>query len=91
MSKNVPASGTNVRFAPLVVRLFVVQPFDQSCWIGVGPLGAAFANGVMVARLRAINAARIKYVIGVLHLFSPARCPALALNMDALYLLNPSE
>jgi hypothetical protein len=50
---------------------------------GVGPLGAAFASGVMVATLRATNAARIKYVIGVLHLFSRARCPALVANMDA--------
>ncbi len=55
------------------VRLFIVQPFDQSCWTEVGTLGAAFANGVMVARLRAINAARIKYVIGVLHLFLVGR------------------
>ena len=79
-----PCPVPSVRFAALLVmRLFVVQPFDQSCWIGVGPLGAAFANGVMVARLRAINAARIKYVIGILHLFSRARCPALPTNMDA--------
>ena len=46
----------------------------------MGPLGAAFAKGVMVARLRAINAARIKYVIGILHLFGRARCPALPTN-----------
>jgi hypothetical protein len=47
---------------PLVVlvRLFVVQPFDQSYWIGAGPLGRHSANGVTVARLRAINAARIQ-------------------------------
>ena len=42
------------------VRVLFVQPFDQSCWTGVGALGAALATGVMVARLRAINAARIK-------------------------------
>jgi hypothetical protein len=50
------------------VRLFFIQPFDPSCWTGVGALGAAFATGVMVARLRTINAARIKYVIEILHL-----------------------
>jgi hypothetical protein len=66
------------------VRLFFVQPFDQSCWTGVEALGAAFATGVMVARLRTINAARIKYVIEILHLFSRARCPALLRHMDAL-------
>jgi hypothetical protein len=65
------------------VRLFFVQPFDQSCWTGVGALGAAFATGVMVARLRTINAARIKYVIEILHLFSRARCPGLTRDMDA--------
>ena len=59
------------------VRLFFVQPFDQSCWTGVGALGAAFATGVT------INAARIKYVIERLHLFSRARCPALVRHMDA--------
>jgi hypothetical protein len=66
------------------VRLFFVQPFDQSCWTGVGALGAAFATtGVMIARLRTINAARIKYVIERLHLFGRARCPALVRHMDA--------
>jgi hypothetical protein len=65
------------------VRLFFVQPFDQSCWTGVGALGAAFATDVMVARLRTINAARIKYVIERLHLFSRARCPAPVRHMDA--------
>jgi len=45
------------------MRLFFVQPFDQSCRTGLGALGAAFATGVMVARLRTINAPRIKYVI----------------------------
>ena len=51
------------------VRLLFFQPFDQSCWTGVGVLGAALATGVMVARLRTINTTRIKYVIGILHLF----------------------
>jgi hypothetical protein len=39
----------------------------------VGASGAAFATGVMVAKLTAINAARITYVIEILHLFSRAR------------------
>ena len=75
---------TNRRINQLRVRLFFVQPFDQSCWTGVGALGAAFATGVMVARPRTMNVARIKYAIEILHLFSRARCPALVRDMDAV-------
>jgi hypothetical protein len=45
--------------------------------------GAAFATGGIVARLIAVNAARRRYFIGVLHLWtSRARCPASAAHME---------
>jgi hypothetical protein len=59
------------------MRLFFAHPFDQSCWTGAEAFAAAFATGVIVATLSAINATRIKYAIELLHLFSRARCPAL--------------
>jgi hypothetical protein len=41
-----------------------------SCWTGGGEVfaAAAFATGVIVARLRAANAARMRMFIGILHL-----------------------
>jgi hypothetical protein len=55
-----------------VVRDMGCHPFAQSCWTGTGLLftGASFATGVMVARLMAKSAARMRYVIGILHLSS---------------------
>jgi hypothetical protein len=58
------------------------QPLDQSCWTGAA-VEAAFATGVIVARLRAINAARMRYVIGILPpVVGRARCPASIQYMD---------
>jgi hypothetical protein len=59
-----------------------VYPLDQSCWTGAA-VEAAFATGVIVARLRAINAARMRYVIGTLPpLVGRSRCPASVRYMD---------
>jgi hypothetical protein len=46
------------------------MPIWFSCWTDAGALlaGAAFATGVIVAKLRAANPTRMRYFIGILDL-----------------------
>jgi hypothetical protein len=53
------------------------MPIWFSCWTDAGAMFAvaALATGVIIAKLRAANAARTRYFIGI-PISGRARCPA---------------